>query len=200
MLVYVQGFGVDSAPVVTHCVRPGRRAAAGTACLCCAAACWVSAGSCPSASEPTPGPGCAPHASPPGWSVHEKARGIKRSSPNTFQQWYFDIFEMYDGWKGWKAPSPSSTGEFVIEQIKPSNHTFVDNFHLWVTQQLFTQTHKQRFLREADRDYSLWPYRLLCWGYDVKLCVYVSVHVCFYLYQDQKEGGEVGFYFLFHFC
>lgn len=66
---YAVSLHPDWASTVTHCVRPGRRAAAGTACLCCAAACWVSAGSCPSASELTPGPGYAPRASPPGWSV-----------------------------------------------------------------------------------------------------------------------------------
>lgn len=54
---------------VTYCVCPDRRGAADIACLCCAAACWVSAESCPSASELTPGSECAPRASPPGWSV-----------------------------------------------------------------------------------------------------------------------------------
>lgn len=52
----------------THCERLGQRGAAGTACLCCAAACWASAGSFPAASALIPAPGSAPRVSPPGWS------------------------------------------------------------------------------------------------------------------------------------
>lgn len=56
------------AAAATHCVCPGRREAAGTACLCCAAACWASAVSFPAASELIPAPGSAQRVSPPDWS------------------------------------------------------------------------------------------------------------------------------------
>ena len=50
---------------LTHCVCPGWRAAAGTACPYCAAGSWSCAGSSHAGAGPPPGCGSAPRASPP---------------------------------------------------------------------------------------------------------------------------------------